>query len=73
MSTKVMDEILSRWFRDGQFREQLRHNPEQALAGYDLTREQRVRLFKLKKRVRHNKDKQADFPCSHPNHPFSQN
>lgn len=54
MSTKIkaMDEILSRWFRDGQFRQQLRDDPEQALAGYDLTPAQRARLFKFKKQTR---------------------
>ena len=48
-STQGIDEVLSRWFRDGQFREQLRCDPQQALAEYELTAVQRARLLKLKK------------------------
>ena len=54
MSTTEMDKILSRWFLDGQFREQLRDDPSQALAGYELTSEQRERFLKLKKRTKEN-------------------
>lgn len=49
MSTKVIDDLLSRWFFDGEFRQALRDDPERALAGYDLTPAVRARLFKLKK------------------------
>lgn len=49
MFEKEIDEILSRWLRDGEFRQQLRHNPEKVLADYELTPEQRTRLLKLKK------------------------
>ncbi|WP_420644479.1 Os1348 family NHLP clan protein [Candidatus Leptofilum sp.] len=81
MSTQVMDEVLSRWFRDAQFREQLRNDPEQALANYDLTSEQRHRLFKLKKQSSQSKREPsplsaveaADSPPVNPSHPFSLN
>ncbi len=50
MSTKTMDEILTRMLLDAPFRAQLRRNPAQALAAYDLTPAERARLFKFKKR-----------------------
>ena len=50
MTRKIMDEILSRWFRDKQFREQLHNNPQKALANYDLSQKQKAKLFKLKER-----------------------
>jgi hypothetical protein len=49
MSIKAMDEVLSRWFRDGRFREQIRRDPEGALAGYDLTPVERERWLRLKR------------------------
>ncbi|WP_420627978.1 Os1348 family NHLP clan protein [Candidatus Leptofilum sp.] len=49
MSIQAIDEVLNRWFIDRQFRQQLREDPERALAGFDLTPAQRSRLFKLKK------------------------
>ena len=73
MSVNSMDEILSRWFRDGQFREQLRTDPEQALAGFDLTPAQQTRLFKLKKRSEESENKKADFPFFNSDNPFSLN
>jgi hypothetical protein len=39
MSAKTIDNLLNRWFRDGQFRQLLRENPEQALAEYELSPE----------------------------------
>ena len=55
MSTKVMDEILVRLFLDGEFRERLRTDPQQALVGYgydlDLTAEEKARLSKYKRRT----------------------
>ena len=73
MSTNDMDQILYRWFLDGEFREQLRNDPEQALAGYDLTPEQQARLFKLKKHTLPDKQEAPDFPLTQLNQPFSQN
>ena len=49
MSTKEMDAVLSRWFMDGKFRQQLREDPEVALAGYNLSPAHRARLLNLKK------------------------
>ena len=54
MSTKAIDEVLSRWFRDGKFRTQVRNNPEQALANYDLTLNQREWFLSLKKQAAEN-------------------
>lgn len=54
MSRKVMDALLSRWFIDGRFRQQLRDDPEQALADYDLSPTYRTRLLKLKKQATHS-------------------
>ena len=72
--TKVMDEILSRWFLDKQFRDQLRNDPAQALAGYDLTPEQQARLFRLKKRALLGKRGTAVSPPAYPPiKPSSQN
>jgi hypothetical protein len=55
MSTKVMDEILSRLFLDGEFRERLRTDPQQALVWYgydlDLTAVEKARLSKYKRRT----------------------
>ena len=55
MSTKVMDEILSRLFLDGEFRERLRADPQQALVCYgydlDLTVEEQSRISKYKRRT----------------------
>ena len=55
MSTKVMDEILIRLFLDGEFRERLRTDPQQALVSYgydlDLTAEQQPGLPKSKRRT----------------------
>lgn len=51
MSTNGMNEILSRLFLDGEFRQQLRNDPETTLADFDLTPEQRARLFRLKKQI----------------------
>jgi hypothetical protein len=50
MTIKAMDEILSRMVLDKSFRELLHRDPEQALAGYDLTPLERAAWFKLKKR-----------------------
>lgn len=49
MFEKAIDEILSRWLRDGEFRRQLRHDPATVLADYQISREQQARLMKLKK------------------------
>ncbi len=49
MSVKTIDALLSRWFRDGKFRQLLRANPERALAEYELTPAHRVRLFNVRK------------------------
>lgn len=49
MSIQVMDAILSRWFLDAKFRQQLRDDPEQALVGYNVSPAHRARLLKLKK------------------------
>ncbi len=73
MSTKAMDEILSRWFLDGQFRAQLRRDPEQALSGYDLTPEQRARLFKLKRPAPQDKPETVDSPLAKRSQSFSLN
>ena len=51
MSTEAIDEVLSRWFRDGNFRKQLRRDPERALVNYDLTPDQREWFFNLKERA----------------------
>lgn len=68
MSTKALNEVLSRWFRDGQFRTQLRHDPQQALANYDLTPDQRDWFFNLKKQAVENRPETAVS-----NQPFSRN
>ncbi|MCP4417899.1 MAG: hypothetical protein GY805_14840 [Chloroflexi bacterium] len=73
MSVNVMDEILSRFFLDGQFREQLRNNPEQTLATYDLPPEQRKRLFKLKKRSSQGKLRMSKLSLAKLNQIFSLN
>ena len=52
MTTKVMDIVLSRLYLDAQFRDLLRHDPEQALAGYDLAPHERAALSRLKVRAR---------------------
>ena len=49
MTIKVMDTVLSRLYLDEKFRELLRHDPERALAGYDLTPHERAALSRLKK------------------------
>ena len=49
MSVKAMDVVLSRLYLDKTFRELLRHDPKAALANFDLTPEEQVRLAKLKK------------------------
>lgn len=49
MSTKEMDAVLSRMFLDGEFRRLLREDPEQALAGYNLSPIHKARLLRLKK------------------------
>ena len=46
MSTKPLDDVLNRWFLDGDFRQQLRLNPEQVLADYQLTPLQRARFYR---------------------------
>ena len=52
MSIKVMDEVFIRLVRDKDFRELLRRDPEQALADYDLTPEERAAFARLSRRSR---------------------
>ena len=66
MSIKAMDEVLSRIVRDKAFRDLLRHDPEHALVGYDLTPQERANLAKLKKRARQTRP-------TKPGHSFSLN
>jgi hypothetical protein len=49
MSTKEMDAILSRIFLDGKFRQQIREDPERALADYSLSPIHKARLLRLKR------------------------
>ena len=49
MSTKTIDTVLHRWFHDNQFRQLLQQNPDQALAGYELSPAHRVRLSNVRK------------------------
>jgi hypothetical protein len=75
MSVKIMDEVLSRLFLDKEFRQLLRHNPEHALAGYDLTPKERAALSKLRKRrtpLPRKMIKAAPFP-KNSDHSFSLN
>jgi hypothetical protein len=44
VSEQVVAEILGRALRDRAFAEQLRDQPDLALAGYDLTREERAAI-----------------------------
>ena len=45
MSKESVTQILERASEDARFREQLANNPESALAGYDLTQEERAALM----------------------------
>ena len=73
MSIKVMDEVLSRMFLDKDFRDLLRSDPEQALAGYDLTPTERAAFQKLKKRGARKKRNQPDLRSVNSGHSFSLN
>jgi len=57
-----MDEVINRLLRDKNFRNLLRRDPEQALSGYDLTPEEKLAFFKLKKRV---SDEEVTNPAHH--------
>lgn len=50
MPVKEIDKVLSRMFRDQAFRDLLRENPERALAGYQLTSQERNALAKYQRR-----------------------
>lgn len=71
MSIKVMDEVLSRIILDKAFRELLRDDPERALAGYDLTLEERAALARLRKQQPATKKRPSDRVKAR--HPFSLN
>ena len=52
MSVKTMDQVFSRWFRDGRFRSEMNKNPELALADYDLSEAERQKLLLLSRKYR---------------------
>jgi hypothetical protein len=45
--SKAIDEILNRWFRDDAFRQQLKQDPQTALAEYQLTTTERQMFLKM--------------------------
>ncbi len=49
MSTQTLDNFLSRWFHDSEFRQLLRESPEEALADYELSPAHRARLLNVRK------------------------
>lgn len=73
MSNTALNDVLNRWFRDRQFREQLRSDPEQALAPYDLSPEQRAKFLKLKKPRPGKKQEAMPARSANSDFPFSLN
>ncbi len=45
--SKAIDEILTRWFQDDAFRQQLKQNPQEALKEYSLTAAERRMFLKM--------------------------
>ena len=59
MSVKVMDAVYSRWLLSSEFRTLMNEDPDAALAGYDLTVDERLRMARvLSRRVRRAVNKQ---------------
>ncbi|GAB4455728.1 MAG: hypothetical protein Kow0031_37280 [Anaerolineae bacterium] len=60
MALKPIDQVFNRWLLDREFRDRMNENPEQALAGYDLSDTDRQKLSRLSRKVRRQaKAKQA--------------
>lgn len=57
MSVKAMDLVYSRWLLNSEFRALMDEDPDSALAGYDLTFDERLRMARvLSRRVRRAKN-----------------
>ena len=53
MSVKAMDLVYSRWLLNSEFRRLMDEDPDAALAGYDLTVDERLRMARvLSRRIR---------------------
>lgn len=64
MSSKIVDELFNRLMCDQAFRELLRRDPEQALAGYDLTPTERAKFAIFRKRSRQVEENRSNYPFS---------
>lgn len=52
MAIKPIDQVFNRWLLDREFRARMNENPEQALAGYNLSDTDRQKLSRLSRKVR---------------------
>ncbi len=52
MALKPIDQVFNRWLLDREFRARMNENPNQALAGYDLSDADRQKLSRLSRKVR---------------------
>ena len=60
MSVKAMDLVYSRWLLNSEFRRLMDEDPDAALAGYDLTVDERLRMARvLSRRIRRAKNKKV--------------